>query len=75
MGNGDDLRTLYNNHHWGKTKSYIQTHTSCSATTGLWTELGFLIHAEKSMLSYRHDVIFPGVRVDTSTMHISLPWN
>ena len=54
-------------------RSKDATQRAVSATTKLLTELGFLIHPEKSVLSPGLDLEFLGFHLNTRSMHITLP--
>ena len=47
------------------------TQRAVSATTKLLTELGFLIHPDKSVLCPEQDLVFLGFHLDSRLMHIA----
>ena len=45
------------------------------ATSGILTQLGFIIHPEKSVLNPTKELVFLGFNLNTETMRITLPEN
>lgn len=54
-------------------KDMLSAHTATQATITLLSELGFIIHSEKSVLHPAHELEFLGFHLDTDSMLISLP--